>query len=636
MESIEKLQNNTQKQTIQLQDPKGADIHNISKVDMAPSGDSAFHIANAIISSKLKLEDRLIFSNEQNYTDQFIKILIQSKLEAYFSNLGISTEYISKPLIDMVQLSLIPVELDIANCAIKRIVAIFLAKQCDSAYNATKDNEDIKNCVSDIVDALKTYELNATTENANSIREKQIKLKEVLDGKSLGAYAKDVLAKIFTRVAIDNFLKDFSGSHKTEIQHHVRLFFNKLHSDLSASETNLDKETILKHFECKNNLIYGFGFYQSSVDSELKTLNNNISDAESALQLLKAASKCYPVISRSKGKKFEVLNTGTADDRNCAFRAISVGAGHGTNGYSFIQQNVIKGAEEVLERCRQGKMDNNALNDICSFALLRSESNGRIMDALDYYIKSRENDGFVAGCINLECSLAAIGSGHPICLIDHTDVIGEMTFQPDGTTSDGILESYDPEPIYIARIRGHTEALLPIDDDKKCGDVSPQIKQEIEDTIGKFIFNNIENNILKTSNIGTLLYNNIPDALSKEASSKEHINLRLTSNMIKAIKQKANENERNEIEQLEQQLSKFMKTRIDDLLIQDFNSRLNRSVQMEFANTEMNDHNNTNKTEMEAALSEYAKKISKKAVEICQKEPLFWDDFENRQNSSSI
>lgn len=111
------------------------------------------------------------------------------------------------------------------------------------------------------------------------------------------------MTKIFTRAAIDNFLKDFSGSHKTETQHHVRLFFNKLHSDLSASGTNLDEETILKHLECEDDLIYGFGFYPSSVDSELKTLNNNIGDAESALQLLKTASKCYPVISRSKEKK---------------------------------------------------------------------------------------------------------------------------------------------------------------------------------------------------------------------------------------------------------------------------------------------------------------------------------------------
>jgi hypothetical protein len=650
---IEKLQNNTQKQTIHLQDPKGADIHNINKIDMELSGDSAFHIANAIISSRLKLEDRLIFSNEQNHTNQSVETLIQDKSDAYFSNLGISTEYISKPLIDMVPLLLIPDALDITDCAIKRIVAVFLANQCDSAYNATKDNKDIKNCVSDIVDALKTYELNATTENANSIKEKQIKLKEVLDGKFFGAYAKDVLAKIFTRVAIDNFLKDFSGSHKTETQHHVRLFFNKLHSDLSASEINLDQETILKYPEYKNNLIYGFGFYPSSVDSELKTLNNNTSDAESALQLLKAASKCYPVISRSKEEKFEALNTGTTDDGNCAFRAISVGAGHGTDGYNFIQQNAIKGAEEVLKLCKKGQVNDTILLNISIFAWKRNINpekrkqeylaasnehleegeNGNLrklaQDDLESYVNLRKNDGFVSGCQSLEYFLAAIGSGHPICCISYiADTIKEETFFPDGTTSDSILESYNTEPIYIAEIRNHSEALLPIDDDKMCGSISPQTKQKIEDTISEFIFNNIENNILKTNNIGTLLYNNIPDALSKEASSKEHINLRLTSNMIKAIKQKANENERNEIEQLEQKLSEFMKTRIDDILIQQFN----RLMLMESSNTEMNDHNNTNKTEMEAALSEYAKKISEKAVEICQKEPLFWDDFENRQD----
>ena len=102
--------------------------------------------------------------------------------------------------------------------------------------------------------------------------------------------------------------------------------------------------------------------------------------------------------------------------------------------------------------------------------------------------------------------------------------------------------------------------------------------------------------------------------------------------MIKTIKQKTTENERNEIEQLEQKLSEFMKTRTDDILIQQFN----RLMLMESSNTEMNDHNNINKTEMEAALSEYAKKISEKAMGICQEEPFFWDDFENRQDYLSI
>ena len=171
----------------------------------------------------------------------------------------------------------------------------------------------------------------------------------------------------------------------------------------------------------------------------------------------------YPIFSKN-GKSFEIFDTGSQNDENCAFRAIAVGAGLWPNGYNEIQKKVIDGAKKLLDELKEDPGSRSF--DINLFLEdedinLPEKNEKYLTEWLNKYISDREN-GFVGGMTDIDRSLVAISLGRPICVIDAEEG-SEYTFLPNGKKIDGIKDDTEGKPIYISIVRGHSTALLPLD-----------------------------------------------------------------------------------------------------------------------------------------------------------------------------
>ena len=307
---------------------------------------------------------------------------------------------------------------------------------------------------------------------------------------------------VFIRAAVDKFYKKFGDLSNPNAISGLKSIFNSIY-DKSERIASIEKDSSIDFDTHLNNLIYGFGFYPSSVDIELKNLAGEDVKMTEVLSALGTLSKEHALTIKN-GKKFEVVNTGSYNDNNCAFRAISIGAGFGPNGYNIVQQKVVEGAQKLLEMW--DGLDHGLQMQIATMFIARVDTSdgkkytlGDVKKLLKEYIDCR-GQGFISGVRNIEYLFAAIGLGRPICKID-AETNMELTFLPDGRSEYKIRDNYFVDgkrcdPIYVGRISGHAEALLPLDNkgsrkmdnklhelDKKVSDMKDAISKHISGVI---------------------------------------------------------------------------------------------------------------------------------------------------------
>ena len=583
-------------------------INNIKSedTDIEPADDSVFHIAEAIIADAAKLDDKELRSNEKEFTANEI----ESELRSFVDSAELMFQNTPLGALDI---------LKVKSTALKRVNTKVLAKVCTDAFNKIKDNKDIKKCVNDLSNALIRYSKSETFEDCKKIILIQEKLRKAIKNYKHIESVNEVLNKVFIRAAVDKFYKKFGDLSNPNAISGLKSIFNSLYKIwyVPAKEKSL-KINLDTHFTHLKNLIYGFGFYPSSVDIELKNLSGKNVKTTKVLSALGALSKEHALTIKN-GKKFEVVNTGSFNDNNCAFRAISIGAGLGPNGYNIVQQKVVEGAQKLLEMwdsldyVRQDQIAEMLIEhvDISEYTL--SDVKKWLKEYIDY-----RGQGFVSGVLDIEYLFAAIGLGRPICVSDN-QFGKEYTFLPDGRKEDGIRDDYSTfgKPVYVGEIYGHAEALLPLDNkgsrkmdnklpelDKKVSDMKDAISKHISGVIYKAI--NEQNSLLKIiARDPHRTGESFIEAFLKAPRCKNDKNLFVAMKILAEVDSKLYADKRADAYSLEKEIRVIAKNKANRKLSskkeEDLKNKLNRLVDI----------------------------FADKAVELCKEEPLFWDNVEN-------
>lgn len=471
--------------------------------EMRPFSDSVFHISEAMIANSLNIFDKNLMSNEKDYTEAIKNDIIRNA-----SVLG--TNIINVPLS---QLSSI---LNITSVGLKRSISKIEAEVCKKAYQRMAKDKNINLYVDNIYNALVGYSKKVVNggkppmNDCLAIINAQENLKKRIKTFNRSDIVNEVLNEVFVRAAVDRFYEGFGDLKNPKVISNLKSIFNSINGSFmripySGMDLKFNYNNFCAHYK---SLTYGFGFYSSSVDAQIKNLENgNTGPVTGLLPVLMALSKEY-ALKIKNGKEFEVLNTGSCSDQNCAFRAIAVGAGYGPNGYNIVQQGVVKGAQKVLKKwdglgtdikkhifkaleayidpaALKWNIDLNAdLDDPGALSLANEqELFNKVKTMLTQYINSRER-GFVKWMAGLELMLAAIGLERPICVVNAMNGT-EFTFLPNGKMDNGIGDSYfsyGNNQIYIGRIFGHAEALLPLDKEgsQKMKDKLPELDKKAE------------------------------------------------------------------------------------------------------------------------------------------------------------
>ena len=200
--------------------------------------------------------------------------------------------------------------------------------------------------------------------------------------------------------------------------------------------------------------------------------------------------------------------------------------------------------------------------------------------------------------------LAAIGLGYPICVIDAEDG-NEYTFLPNGKKIDGIIE-YDgiKKLIYISIIHGHSTALLPlgkVDHDLTDNSMlEREVRNAVKNSTMSIILEEIKKlrrGKLQKSKCGyTDFYNYYTN---KNKKNKNIENLFVTMYMICKILAKMSADEVDKIEKIYEEISGLA----------------NKAKNIKNAKA------------IKSKVEKCIKIISRKAVDICKDEPLFWLNF---------
>lgn len=555
--------------------------HIIDPGDMTVLSDSVSHMARAIISDAIKLVDRNVKIDDKAKVNVPVPEVSLSKKERMKLSLEDLKENFKEKSFEE-----------------KASSAELLSGEVKDEYEGIKSDKNVRDCVSNIKTALKRYKNRKTKENAEKVADEQLSLIKVLNKKKYTKYIKETLSKIFTRVAVEDFQKEFGDLKRVKTLREMKLFLNKLYEDIKDAKGDKYSD------ECEDSLIYGFGHYpSSSISIDLNELKGNPKIAKNAVWALKSMSLGYPVFSKN-GKRFEIFDTGSYNDQNCAFRAVAVGAGFGPNGYNKIQQKVIEGAKKLLNELKSGSGNKNLYADVLlnDEGINLPEKNEKCLtEWLDKYIKDREQ-GFVAGMNNPEFSLAAIGLGRPICVID--EGIGtEYTFLPDGKKINGIKNDTKSKPIYISALSDHSTALLPLRknhnllvDSKLESEVEGAVKKSITDIMMEEIGKGKSSKLLESMSKYFNFYYNYKYENKKEDDE----NLFIAMDMIHKIVKEMSTNETKKIKDIWWELKNLAEGIVKN--------------------------GNDVKT-IESKLEEYLEVISQKAVSICKDNPLFWNNY---------
>ena len=558
------------------------DGHKIASVDIdtGVTSDSVLRMARAIISEAMNLDDRNV--NIDN----------EVKIKTTGVSLGKKEE-------NRLSLENLKKKVKGKSFEEKASFAELLSGSVKDKYEKIKSDISVKNCISNIKTALKRYKNRKTKENAEKVADAQLALINVLNERQFPKYVRQVLDMIFTRVVVDSFQKEFGDLKLVRTLHEMKLFLDKLYED-----TNINPDVKKYSKERERSLIYGLGYSPSPVSVDLRKLKENPLEASSAVSTLVSMSLNYPVLSRN-GNRFEIFNSGSENDNNCGFRAVAVGEGDGPNGYEEIQKNVIDGSKKILKELKKGSWPKTLDTDVLLENITDAPNitRGRLVRYLKRYISDRKN-GFVGGMTYIELSLAAIGLGYPICVIDAEDG-NEYTFLPNGKKIDGIIE-YDgiKKLIYISIIHGHSTALLPlgkVDHDLTDNSMlEREVRNAVKNSTMSIILEEIKKlrrGKLQKSKCGyTDFYNYYTN---KNKKNKNIENLFVTMYMICKILAKMSADEVDKIEKIYEEISGLA----------------NKAKNIKNAKA------------IKSKVEKCIKIISRKAVDICKDEPLFWLNF---------
>ena len=239
----------------------------VAPVDIDVLSDSVLHMARAIISDAMSLEDREI-KTQNNET----KISCRTKKVEVGK---VDSGNVKK---DELALGKLGEMLEKKSFEKKASFAELLSEDVERAYKEIKSDENVKRGISKIKEALNGYKNSQTKKNAEKVVSAQLALINVLNEKEYPKYVKEVLGKIFTRVAVESFQKKFGDLKDPNTLHDMKLFLNKLYEDIKLN-TNIKEYSD----ECESSLIYGFGHYPSSVRVDLKNFGKDPAKASNAV-----------------------------------------------------------------------------------------------------------------------------------------------------------------------------------------------------------------------------------------------------------------------------------------------------------------------------------------------------------------
>lgn len=283
-------------------DVKYIDYIGIKSLDpnIEPSNDSVFHIAEAIIAHTSDLDDKKLVSGEKEFTENEIK----DKFSSFVNSA--KSKFKNTPLC----------ALNILKCkstALKRVNTEILAKVCEDVFGLIKYDEGIQKCVNDLSDAMIVYSKNMTKYSENEAIEKcknillvQANLRKAIEDAGHIKSVNEVLNTVFVRAAVDKFYNNVDLSNPKALLD-IKSTFNSIFKGVKSIKPT--KEISLADLDAYlKNLVYGFGFYPSSIDVSLKTLEKEKVDMKDVLSALGALSKEHALTIKD-GRRFEVVNT---------------------------------------------------------------------------------------------------------------------------------------------------------------------------------------------------------------------------------------------------------------------------------------------------------------------------------------
>ena len=615
-------------------------INNIKSedTDIEPADDSVFHIAEAIIAKTLDFVDKKLGSNEGNVSGDDVKNEVRSLISG------------ANKSIESMPLSGLPDLLKNKSIAFKRATTKLLAKVCENVFYVIRHDKDIQGCVNDLSKALIDYAKNRTncSEDGSIGKYKDIittqeNLKKLIGNAGHMESVNKVLGLAFVRAAVDKFYQKLVDLRDPKVLLNIKSTFNRLKKEIRSIESTKEDSQIdfSSHLA---DLAYGFGFCPSYVDVRLEWLKKVDAKTKSVLRILEELSDEH-VLDIGEGKRFEKLNTGSCNDRNCAFRAISVGAGFGLNGYNTIQQKVVEGANWVLENWKN--LDEKKKNDISEMLMwhvntknMKKHYSGNVKDLLNEYIDCRKK-GFVSGVRDIEYLFAAVGLKRPIFDIKYNDS-EEAIFFPDCTIEVGKLvrDQKSDDMICVGSIHGHAEALIPLDNEvsqeegnkfSMPNEKVSEVKKAIANHILCVIYDDINKQNSKLCEIlaedcfifyeiqgKRVLFDAYEDTVQqgfRRISFAEKFIYRINSKHVEcdenvfiamqilgAVDKKFDESERKNVDNLNEMITKAIRIKARQELADDEEKVLQDNLE-NFVNIYVD-----------------------KAVELCKKEPLFWDN----------
>lgn len=565
--------------------------HIIDPGDMTVLSDSVLHMARAIIADTISLRDRKVKIDDGAKVD-VPKVSLSKKKENKLSLESLKENFKEKSFEE------------------KASFAELLSGEVKDEYEKIKSCKNVRDCVSNIKTALKDYKGSNTKENAKKVADAQLALIDVLSKKQCPKYVQETLGKIFAREAVEGFQKEFGDLKDSKTLHEMKWFLNKLYEDIK-----LHPDIKKYSDECESSLIYGFGHYPSSVRVDLKKFGKDPAKASNAVWAFVSMSLRYPIFSKN-GKSFEIFDTGSQNDENCAFRAIAVGAGLGPNGYNEIQKKVIDGARELIKRCK-GKSKVNIsqiLENIEGIEPWNKIKNKKgLIKFLEKYIQYRK-DGFVGGMDSFDCQLAAIGLNCPICVID-VENGKEYTYLPDGKKTNRIRDDAQSKPIYIGNINRHSIALLPLDSKHKMPDDSileSEVKNAIKNSMISVMMKEIKENKRKKNNKLLGLMSEHADFYTRyvnENEKKANKDLFIVMDMMKEIAKNMLSNGCKNFKKIGKELKQVSKSLSNGI------TKNGKDIKDEDIE------------KIGSKLEEYIEIMLQEAMDICKDKPLFWYNY---------
>lgn len=570
--------------------------HIIDPGDMTVLSDSVLHMARAIISDAMSLDDREIeIRNEKAKVGRGTKKVKIDKVD------------FGKAKKDKLSLEKLGKMLKKKSFEKKASFAELLSEEVKYEYEGIKSDKNVRDCVFNIKTALKVYKNRNTKKNAKKVVDAQLALIDVLSKKQYPKYVQETLSKIFTREAVEGFQKEFGDLKDPNTLHDMKLFLNKFYEDIKDAKGDKYSD------ECESSLIYGFGHYPAPVRVDLKDFEKNPAEASNAVWVLMSMSLRCPVFSKN-GKRFEIFDTGSQNDDNCAFRAVAVGAGLGPNGYNEIQQKVIDGAKKLLGEC------NDKSQKTCDISIFLADTHCRTMKSFAKYLKKyflSRKDGFVGGMNDIEYSLAAIGLGRPICVID-AEKGSEYTFLPNGRKIDGVKYNGSKEPIYISIVHGHSTALLPLDrlDNKHRlpdnSKLESEVKNVIKNSMISVMMKEIKENKRKKNNKLLGLMSEHADFYTRyvnENEKKANKDLFIVMDMMKEIAKNMLSNGCKNFKKIGKELKQVSKSLSNGI------TKNGKDIKDEDIE------------KIGSKLEEYIEIMLQEAMDICKDKPLFWYNY---------